>query len=117
MQTQKHFIDEAAVWQFHRDGYFFVEDLFSQAEVDAMLKAVEGGDRVASSTSSRQVDSSGKKAKLAIWFEIGNDVWGAASICPRVVTNVRILLNEEAAFFHGKVMLKEAKSGGAWEWH
>jgi ectoine hydroxylase-related dioxygenase (phytanoyl-CoA dioxygenase family) len=30
---------------------------------------------------------------------------------------VRILLGEEVGFYHGKVMLKEAGTGGAWEWH
>ena len=115
--NKSHFIDDAAVAQFQRDGYFFVEDLFSIAEVGAMLKAVEGGDRIASSTRDGQVDTAGKKAKLAIWFELGDDIWAAASSCPRVVNNVRILLNEEVAFFHGKVMLKEARAGGAWEWH
>src|SRR5205823_4545204 len=39
------------------------------------------------------------------------------STCPRIVNNIRILMAEEIAFFHGKVMLKEARQGGAWEWH
>jgi ectoine hydroxylase-related dioxygenase (phytanoyl-CoA dioxygenase family) len=34
-----------------------------------------------------------------------------------MVNNIRILTGEDVAFFHGKVMLKEARSGGAWEWH
>ena len=57
------------------------------------------------------------KARLAIWHELGDDIWAAASTNPRIVNNLRILLGEEIAFFHGKVMLKEAKQGGAWEWH
>ncbi len=101
---------------FDRDGYVLIANLFSEAEVAAMLRAVEGGARVASSTHGRE-DSTGRKSKLAIWHELGDDIWAAASTCPRIVNAVRILLREEAAFFHGKVMLKEAKSGGAWEWH
>ena len=64
------------------------------------------------------MDSSGKATKLAIWCHLGKrDIWTAASTCPRIVSAARILLGEEIAFFHGKVMLKEAKKGGAWEWH
>jgi ectoine hydroxylase-related dioxygenase (phytanoyl-CoA dioxygenase family) len=93
-----------------------VEELFSEAEVAAMLREVEGGQRVAQ-TARGNADSSGRKAGIAIWHELGDDIWAAASTHPRIVNNVRILMREEIAFFHGKVMLKEAKSGGAWEWH
>jgi ectoine hydroxylase-related dioxygenase (phytanoyl-CoA dioxygenase family) len=105
-----------ALAAFHRDGYVLVPELFNTREVAAMLAAVEGGGRV--KTGAHQpIDRSGKAAKMAIWHELGSDIWAAASTCPRVVNNVRILLGEEIAFFHGKVMLKEARTGGAWEWH
>ena len=81
-----------------------------------MLDEVESGERVSGTTRGNE-DTSGRKAKLAIWHELGDDIWAAASTCPRVVNNVRVLLGEEIAFFHGKVMLKEAGTGGAWEWH
>jgi ectoine hydroxylase-related dioxygenase (phytanoyl-CoA dioxygenase family) len=81
-----------------------------------MLDAVEHGTRVANTTTTTR-DASGLPSKLAIWFEIGEDLWSAVSTAPRLVNGVRILLGEELAFFHGKVILKEAKQGGAWEWH
>ena len=110
------FVSERSVADYRRDGYLLVPDLFRPAEVAALLRAVEGGERVAATTRGRE-DSGGKKAKLAIWHELGEDIWAAASTCPRLVNAARILLGEEIAFFHGKVMLKEARSGGAWEWH
>lgn len=102
--------------QYDRDGFLLVEQAFSAAEVEKMLAAVEGGSRVAASKYG-SADSTGKKANLALWFDLGDDIWSAASTCPRIVNNVRILMREEISFFHGKVMLKEAHSGGAWEWH
>lgn len=104
------------VADFERDGYVLLENVFSKEEVAAMLREVESGERVAK-TKRGSSDASGKKAGIAIWTELGDDIWAAASTHPRVVNNVRILLREEIAFFHGKVMLKEARSGGAWEWH
>jgi ectoine hydroxylase-related dioxygenase (phytanoyl-CoA dioxygenase family) len=104
------------VEDYHRDGYVLVESLFTPEEIENMIQAVETGGKVAS-TARAAVDTKGKKAKLAIWFDLGEDIWSAASTCPRVVNSVRILLGEDAAFFHGKVMLKEAHAGGAWEWH
>jgi ectoine hydroxylase-related dioxygenase (phytanoyl-CoA dioxygenase family) len=110
------YLTDNEVDAFNRDGYIFIENLFSEREVTAMIAAIDGGGRVADSTYGRR-DASGRQAKLALWHELGNDIWSAVSTCPRIVNNVRILLGEEIAFFHGKVMLKEAKSGGAWEWH
>ena len=101
---------------FDRDGYFLAEDLFREDEVKAMIREVETGARVAGATHGVE-DAGGKKAGLAIWYDISDDIWGAASACPRIVHNVSTLLRDTASFFHGKVMLKEARSGGAWEWH
>ena len=104
------------VANYHRDGYLLVPGLFNSREVEAMIAEVEGGGRVHAMARGNE-DASGKQAKLAIWHELGDDIWAAASTCPRLVNNVRVLLGEEASFFHGKVMLKEAHQGGAWEWH
>ena len=108
--TRSHVAD------FGRAGYVMMRKVFSSAEVTAMLRAVESGDRVAGHVN-RRGDASGRKASLSIWHEVGDDIWAAASTCPRIVNNVRILLGEEISFFHGKVMLKEARTGGKWEWH
>jgi ectoine hydroxylase-related dioxygenase (phytanoyl-CoA dioxygenase family) len=110
------YLSEERVAEYHRDGYVLWPELFTAREVRAMLHEVETGGRV-SGTARGNADSSGKTAKLAIWHELGDDIWAAASTCPRIVNNVRVLMGEEVAFFHGKVMLKEAKQGGAWEWH
>ena len=110
------YLDQQKVNDYHRDGYVIVERAFHKREVAAMLTEVEGGERVARTTVGR-ADTSGKKARLAIWHELGDDIWAAASTNPRIVNNARILLGEEIAFFHGKVMLKEAHTGGSWEWH
>jgi len=109
-------IDFSAVEQYHRDGYLLVRGVFTPEEVRKMLYDVEHGSEVSSLAVGR-ADASGRKARLALWYDLKPDIWGAASTCPRIVNTVRILLGEDAAFFHGKVMLKEARSGGAWEWH
>lgn len=100
---------------YERDGYVLLPDLFRREEIAALLDEI-GGERVAAHTRGNE-DKSGKKAKLAIWHELGDDIWAAVSTNPRLVNAVRVVMGEEIAFFHGKVMLKEAGTGGAWEWH
>src|SRR5688500_2615889 len=109
---QRTFLDDSMAQQFHRDGFLIVPDVFTADEVAARLEAVEGGRRVADTTVATK-DAAGRPSKLAIWFELGDDIWSAVSTCPRLVNGIRILLGEEIAFFHGKVILKEAKQGGA----
>ncbi|MEM7131085.1 MAG: phytanoyl-CoA dioxygenase family protein [Chloroflexota bacterium] len=110
------YLTASHVNQYHQDGYLLVPDLFTQQEVSAMLTAIENGGRVAD-TARDTSDAGGKAARLAIWFELGDDIWTDVSTHPRIVNNIRMLMGEEIAFFHGKVMLKEPQSGGAWEWH
>jgi ectoine hydroxylase-related dioxygenase (phytanoyl-CoA dioxygenase family) len=110
------YTDSYTVHKYQRDGYVLVENLFSNPEVAALINAVETGHRVAQTTRASK-DADGRPSKLAIWQDLGDDIWSDVSTCPRIVNTARILLGEELSFFHGKVMLKEAKSGGAWEWH
>ncbi|MBK34450.1 MAG: phytanoyl-CoA dioxygenase family protein [Gemmatimonadetes bacterium] len=109
-------LDPSAVAHYNERGYVILHQVFAEDEISAMIEAAESGSRVADTTRSRQ-DGEGRPTRLAIWHDLGNDVWTAASTSPRIVNNIRILLGEEAAFFHGKVIFKDAHEGGAWEWH
>ncbi|MDB5079680.1 MAG: hypothetical protein JWP00_1604 [Chloroflexi bacterium] len=110
------YLSQEDVHNYQRDGYIFVKGLFSPEEVKIMLDTIESNSTINQHLNVRQ-DAQGRQTKLSIWHALNNDVWAAASTLPRVVNNIRILTGEDVAFFHGKVMLKEARSGGAWEWH
>jgi ectoine hydroxylase-related dioxygenase (phytanoyl-CoA dioxygenase family) len=110
------YLTHTAIERYEYDGFVLIEDAFSQAEVDAMIASIEDGKSLEEHTHAR-IDAGGKGAKLAIWHRLNNDIWGAASTAPQIVNNARILIRQEVAFFHGKVMFKEAHTGGAWEWH
>lgn len=110
------YLSQEDVFNYQRDGYIFVKNLFTPEEVKVMLDEIESSSTINQYLGIRQ-DASGRQTKLSIWHSLNNDVWAAASTNPRMVNNARILLGEDVAFFHGKVMLKEARSGGAWEWH
>ena len=109
------YLDDKAAAPFHQSGFVIVPKVFTPEEVARMSEAV-GGERVAKHTTS-MLDTTGLATKLAIWFELGEDLWSAVTTCPRLVNPLRILMGEEIEFFHGKVIFKEAKKGGAWEWH
>ena len=78
------FLSPTEVANCDRDGYVLVPNLFNEREVAAMLRAVEGGGRVAS-TASGMADSSGQKAGIAIWSNLGEAIWATACTNPRTV--------------------------------
>jgi ectoine hydroxylase-related dioxygenase (phytanoyl-CoA dioxygenase family) len=110
-------IDEQAVMDYHRDGYVLLDNVFSQDEVNVMIAEIEGGSERIQANLRKRADTTGRTANLAVWYSLEDDVWSAASTRPGLVNGVRMLMGEDVAFFHGKVMLKEAGTGGSWEWH
>jgi hypothetical protein len=101
---------------FDRDGYLLVDDLFSTGEVSVLLSAVEEAARIDRHTFELK-DTAGRASRLSLWSDIGDDVFGAVTASPRIVNAARALLREDVYHWHSKVMLKEPRQGGAWEWH
>ena len=54
-----------------------------------------------------------------LWFTPGNDVFGYLTRSEKMVNSVAQLIDSDApvCHFHSKLMQKEPKVGGAWEWH
>src|SRR5919197_5159822 len=101
---------------FDRDGFLLIDDLFSAEEVEALLAAVEEATRIPEHTFELK-DTGGRSSRLSLWTDIGEDDFGAVSASPRIVNVARALLREDIYHWHSKVMLKEPRQGGAWEWH
>jgi len=104
------------IQSYHRDGYLIVRNLFSSAEIE-LLYSVATDDSVVGNSFDLN-DQNGFKTKLTLWFTPGDDSFGLMSRCQRLVEGVQQLLGEgEVCHFHSKVMQKEPRVGGAWEWH
>ncbi len=103
---------------FHEDGYVIVPGFFSKAEIDK-LYGIAIGDTVIHQHAVDLNDQSGKKTKLTLWFKPGDDVYSLLLRSNRMVNSVAKLLDSNAPIchFHTKLMQKEPKVGGAWEWH
>jgi hypothetical protein len=101
---------------FDRDGCLEVEALFSPAEVAALVDAVEQERRIEAHAFELK-DTMGRASRLSLWSDIDDDLFGRVTASPRIVNGVRALLREDVYHWHSKVMLKEPRQGGAWEWH
>ncbi|WP_426667815.1 phytanoyl-CoA dioxygenase family protein [Mucilaginibacter sp. McL0603] len=108
----------AQIANYNRDGYLLVKGFCSKAETDKLYKtAIE--DEAMSKNALDLNDLSGKKTRLSLWFTPGNDVFGYLTRSEKIVSSVAQLLDSDApvCHFHSKLMQKEPKVGGAWEWH
>jgi ectoine hydroxylase-related dioxygenase (phytanoyl-CoA dioxygenase family) len=101
---------------FDRDGYVIVRSFFSSEEAELLLNASIQDENIKKNTFGRE-DSGGTETKLALWYKHGEDIYGAFSKNEYIIDAVEMLLGGRTALYHTKVMQKEPRVGGAWEWH
>lgn len=103
---------------YHRDGYLIVREFLSDTEVKK-LYGIAIDDSVMLSHGFDLNDSSGKKTRLSLWYTPGDDAYGLLTRSRRMVDSVDALMEGDSAVchFHSKLMQKEPRVGGAWEWH
>ena len=111
-------LTDEEIQQFNRNGYVIRPKFFSDAEIKK-LYGVAIGDNVVRSHAVDLNDQTGKKTKLTLWFTPGNDIYSLLIRSERIIKSVGKLLdsNSPVCHFHTKLMQKEPKVGGAWEWH
>ncbi len=103
---------------YKRDGYIIVKGFLAAAAVNK-LYSIATGDEAVKKHAFDLNDQSGKRTKLTLWYTPGNDAYGLLTKSKRMVDSVDALLEGDApvCHFHSKLMQKEPKVGGAWEWH
>src|SRR5688572_9785318 len=108
-------LSEEQIADFHRDGYVMVRGLFEGDEIDLLHRVAKADREIAGARS--MADGAGGASKIWITGELKKDVYSAFSHNRRVVEPLEQLLDDDVLFYHHKMMLKEPKVGGAWEWH
>jgi phytanoyl-CoA hydroxylase len=106
------------VADYDRDGHLIVRNFLSKPEVDKLYR-IATGDEVLRNHAFDLNDQTGKKTKLTLWYHPGDDSFGLLTRSKRMVDATDRLLDGDSAVchFHSKLMVKEPRVGGAWEWH
>ena len=108
----------ARIATYHKDGCMVVKDFLSTEEVKK-LQDIAFEDGVMRKHAFDLNDQTGKKTKLTLWYKPGNDTFGLLTRSNRMIASVNELMEGDSpvCHFHSKLMQKEPKVGGAWEWH
>ena len=116
MSSMKLTSDQVAL--YHEQGYVVVKSFCSREETDKLYQTALNDNAMRNNALDLN-DQTGKKTKLSLWFTPGNDVFGYLTRSQKMVDSVQQLLGDKAevCHFHSKLMQKEPKVGGAWEWH
>jgi phytanoyl-CoA hydroxylase len=103
---------------YHRDGYLIVKSFLSREEIHK-LYAIATEDESLRNHAFDLNDQMGKKTKLTLWYNPGDDPFGLLTRSRRMIESANWMLdgNSPVCHFHSKLMQKEPRVGGAWEWH
>ncbi|HCA50701.1 MAG TPA: phytanoyl-CoA dioxygenase family protein [Planctomycetaceae bacterium] len=102
---------------FHQDGYLIVRELFDPQEIAGLLSFAKADAALADEAYVRR-DSGGGETRLALRNDLDDRVpYTAVVRSQRIVQAMQILLGDEVYHYHHKMMIKQPRIGGAWEWH
>jgi len=116
MLTQK--LTSVQMALYHQQGYLILKGFFNPEQIHKLYQTALD-DNAMRNNALDVNDKSGKRSKLSLWFTPGNDIFGYMTRSEKMISAVKQCLGGEApvCHFHSKLMQKEPKVGGAWEWH
>lgn len=107
---------EKQIAEYKEKGYVILKGLLNAEEVDSLRKTAKR-DREMDKHAFQRDDGTGARVRLSLWNHPGDGIYGMVARSHKLVDSVEQLLNDEAYHYHSKMIMKEAKVGGAWAWH
>lgn len=102
--------------RFHDDGFLIARNFLNTEETQLLGDIARADAELAASTYGRK-DATGLPVTLALRNDLSDDIYSAIARNQRVVDTMERLLDGEVYHYHHKLILKEPRVGGAWEWH
>ena len=112
----KGIIGDPEVATFNRDGFVLVRGML-EAEETALLGRAAREDRVLDEHSFGRADGEGGTVRLSLWNHPTDTLYGMIARSKSIVESAEKLLGDEAYHYHSKMIMKDARVGGAWTWH
>jgi hypothetical protein len=102
--------------EYGRNGFVIARGMFNRKEIDLLQRAAKE-DRELDQHSFGRKDGEGGLVRLSLWNHPGDAIYGMFARCESIVNSAEILLGGEVYHYHSKMIMKDAKVGGAWAWH
>ena len=112
----KGVISDREVAAYHRDGYVLIRGMLDAEEIGLLSRAARA-DRVLDENAFGRADGEGGVVRLSLWNHPTDTIYGMIARCESIVGSAARLLDDEPYHYHSKMIMKDAKVGGAWTWH
>ncbi len=109
-------ISSEDVRMYHKDGYVLVREMLNQEEI-SLLGAAARQDRALDEHSYGKADGEGGTVRLSLWNHPTDTIYGMVARSESIVNSAEKILGGEVYHYHSKMIMKDAKVGGAWAWH
>lgn len=109
-------LSDAAVAEYRQRGFYLARGFFDADEIDLLRRAAKE-DHELDKRSFGRADGEGGTVRLSLWNHPGEGIYGMFARCERMVRSCEKILGGEVYHYHSKMIMKDAKVGGAWTWH
>ena len=109
-------LKDEALKTYEADGFVIARAMFDSREIDLLRRAAKE-DRELDQHSFGKGDGEGGTVRLSLWNHPGDTIYGMFARCESIVNSAEKILEGEVYHYHSKMIMKDAKVGGAWAWH
>ena len=109
-------LNDAQLREYEANGFALAKGMFDEEETGLLLRAARE-DRELDRHSFGRGDGEGGRVRLSLWNHPGDTLYGMFARCESIVDSAEKLLGGEVYHYHSKMIMKDAKVGGAWTWH
>ncbi len=109
-------LSDRAVAEYRQRGFYLAKGFFDADEIDLLRRAAKE-DHELDKRSFGRADGEGGTVRLSLWNHPGEGIYGMFARCERMVRSCEKILGGEVYHYHSKMIMKDARVGGAWTWH
>jgi ectoine hydroxylase len=109
-------VDESVLEEYEREGFVLARRMFDEEEIGLLRRAAKE-DRELDQHAFGRGDGEGGTVRLSLWNQPGDTIYGMFARCETIVDSAEKILGGEVYHYHSKMIMKDARVGGAWAWH
>lgn len=109
-------ITDEELLEYRTNGYVLVRSMLDEEETSLLGHAARE-DRILDQHSFARRDGEGGTVRLSLWNHPTDTIYGMVARSEAIVNSAEKLLSGEVYHYHSKMIMKDAKVGGAWAWH
>ena len=109
-------LTDQQVADYRRDGFVLARRMFDADQIGLLAQAARE-DRALDQHAFGRADGEGGTVRLSLWNHPGDTIYGMVARCESIVASAEKILEGEVYHYHSKMIMKDARVGGAWAWH